>query len=121
MSLIPMRFRDWWDDWEDASLGLEPFRTSRLLDQHFGLGLNRNDLLSSIWGPSRSSGRRHHGQYRRPWVNEAMQRIDTGSTVKLNKDKFEVSRVNSINCFEVLYLLEKNVLKKLIFFSNIYR
>lgn len=86
MSLIPLRFCDWWDDCLiDASIS--PFRSSRLLDQQFGLGLNRNDMLSSVWGQSRPLGR---SGYRRPWTNEAMQQIDTGSTLNLDKDKFEV-------------------------------
>lgn len=88
MYLVPIRYRNWWDDLETES-SLEPFRSSRLLNQHFGLGLNRNDLLSSFWGPSHSIGRSNSG-YLRPWINEAMQQIDTGSTVSLNKDKFEV-------------------------------
>lgn len=83
-----MRFRNWWDDW-DHDCSLDPIRSSRLLDQHFGLGLDRNDLLSSLWGPSRYVGG-SGGGYLRPWVNETMQRLDTGSTVKVDKDKFEV-------------------------------
>ncbi len=63
MSLVPLLFRDWWDDQE---------RPSRLLDQHFGLGLNRDDLVPP---PRASSLLRSH--YLRPW---RLQRQSSGSS-----------------------------------------
>nr|QII15525.1 protein lethal2 essential for life [Teleogryllus emma] len=73
MSLVPLMFRDWWDDLE---------RPSRLLDQHFGLGLRHQDLLN-YWPTLRSTG------YMRPWRSLARQ--DSGSSnVVVDKDKFQV-------------------------------
>ena len=71
MSLVPLLFRDWWDDFEWD----RPAR-SRLLDQHFGLGLHPGSLLRT--------------GYVRPWRNLARQ--DSGSSsLKTDKDKFEVN------------------------------
>lgn len=80
MSMVPMLFRDWWDD-------LDMARPSRLLDQHFGLGLRRDDLLNSLSMPS-SSIIRSPG-YFRPWRG-GLQRQDSGSTINADKDKFQV-------------------------------
>lgn len=82
MSLIPLRFKNWWDDLNDADHSFHPFRSSCLTDQNFGHGLHRNDLLSA-----KSVFR---NGYLRPWVNEELQNLDSGSTVKMDKDKFEV-------------------------------
>ncbi|XP_060536257.1 protein lethal(2)essential for life isoform X2 [Cylas formicarius] len=84
MSVVPLRYRDWWDD-EDWF-----YRPSRLLDQHFGSGLRRDDLLSSFREcsarPSLSS--RH---YLRPWnTSNVLQRQDSGSTIQQDKEKFQV-------------------------------
>lgn len=79
MSLVPLLYRDWWDDEEF-------FRPSRLLDQHFGTGLRRDDLLNSISVPSRNSLR----NYFRPWRAPALARQDSGSTITQDKDKFQV-------------------------------
>lgn len=38
MSRVPLRFRDWWDDY-DSFFNEPSLRTSRILDQHFGTGL----------------------------------------------------------------------------------
>lgn len=46
MSMVPMVFRDWWDDFERP--------TSRLWDHNFGLGMRRDDMMRS-------------GSYLRPW------------------------------------------------------
>ncbi|CAH1393644.1 unnamed protein product [Nezara viridula] len=56
MSLVPLIFRDWWDDWDRE-------RPSRLLDQHFGNVLNRDDLINA------SSLIRPTG-YFRPWRHQ---------------------------------------------------
>lgn len=84
MSIVPMMFRDWWDDWE---------RPSRLLDQHFGMGLRRDDLLSSLSTlpptaayPTSSLLR---NSYFRPWRTN-LARQESSSTINLTKDKFEV-------------------------------
>ena len=87
MSVVPLMFRDWWDDWDTRT----PFRTSRILDQHFGTGLSRDELLSSFWKPSPSLLR---SGYVRPWSNHQLQRQDSASTLNLDKDKFQVSIVN---------------------------
>ncbi|CAF4920926.1 unnamed protein product [Pieris macdunnoughi] len=78
MSIVPMMFRDWWDDWE---------RPSRLLDQHFGMGLRRDDLLSSLSTLPSSSLLRN--SYFRPW-RTSLARQESSSTINLTKEKFEV-------------------------------
>ncbi|KAA1414348.1 Hsp20 family protein [Nocardioides humilatus] len=81
MSIVPMMFRDWWDDWERIE------RPSRLLDQHFGMGLKKDDLLSSISSfPSTSLFR---NSYFRPW-RASLARQESSSTINLTKEKFEV-------------------------------
>ncbi|CAG9839457.1 unnamed protein product [Diabrotica balteata] len=82
MSMVPLLFRDWWDE-EDL------LRPSRLLDQQFGLGLRRDDLLNSIRDvPRRSAG---FPRYIRPWsTSSALQRQDSGSTITHDHDKFQV-------------------------------
>ncbi|XP_053615147.1 protein lethal(2)essential for life [Plodia interpunctella] len=77
MSIVPMMFRDWWDDWD---------RPSRLLDQHFGMGLRRDDLLNYISTMPTSSLR---NSYFRPW-RTSLARQESASTINLTKDKFEV-------------------------------
>lgn len=78
MSIVPMMFRDWWDEWD---------RPSRLLDQHFGMGLKRDELLSSLSTfPSTSLLR---NSYFRPWRTN-LQRQESASTINLTKEKFEV-------------------------------
>lgn len=57
MSLVPLLFRDWWEDFD---------RPSRILDQHFGLGLRRDDLLSN-WSNLAQSTRPIGAGYLRPW------------------------------------------------------
>ena len=72
MSLFPTVFRDWWDDFE---------RPSRLFDQHFGLGLTRDDLINS-WLPTPRN-------YFRPWRSLIEQNTGT-SKIQEDKDKFQV-------------------------------
>lgn len=76
MALIPTLFRDWWDDFE---------RPSRLMDQHFGMGLTRDELLNSLSVPS-------HRSYYRPWRNliEPTHRTSGSSQIQHDKDKFQV-------------------------------
>lgn len=66
-------------------------RPSRILDQHFGLGLDPEDLLAPLTVP-RGAGSllRCPAGYYRPWRAAAAAQ-DTGSTVSLDKDKFQVN------------------------------
>ncbi|XP_026462342.1 protein lethal(2)essential for life-like isoform X1 [Ctenocephalides felis] len=89
MSLVPLMFRDWWDDF-----GID-HPSSRLFDQHFGMGLNRNDLLSSF----RNSPTLLRGGYFRPWRTELLKQ-DSGSTVTADKDKFQNTITPAV--FEVI-------------------
>nr|WKR20127.1 heat shock protein HSP20.4 [Agrotis ipsilon] len=57
----------------------------RLLDQHFGLGLTPQDELTIIAIPQASR------DYYRPWRNLQAAVRDTGSTIKEDKDKFQVN------------------------------
>lgn len=84
MSMVPMLFRDWWDDM-DMSFS----RPSRLLDQHFGIGLNRDDLLNSLSSSFQSNSLLRRPGYFRPW-SRSLQRQDSGSTINTDKDKFQV-------------------------------
>ncbi|XP_059060859.1 protein lethal(2)essential for life [Achroia grisella] len=77
MSIVPMMFRDWWDDWD---------RPSRLLDQHFGMGLRRDDLMSYLSNFPSTSLR---NSYFRPWRTN-LTRQESASTINFTKDKFEV-------------------------------
>lgn len=77
----------------DYKMSLYPFlesryRPSRLLDQHFGLGLSPEDLLE----PLVTSGLMLAcpSGYLRPWRTEASKH-DTGSTVSFDKDKFQAN------------------------------
>lgn len=81
MSIVPLSFRDWWDDFD------RPFRSSRLLDQEFGTGLRRDDLLSSFWNPTPSVLR---SGYVRPWRSNNLKRDVSGSTLNVDSDKFQV-------------------------------
>lgn len=81
MSVVPLMFRDWWDELEF------PMRTSRLLDQHFGQGLKRDDLMSSVWN-SRPTVLR--SGYLRPWHTNSLQKQESGSTLNIDSEKFEV-------------------------------
>ncbi|KAL1512741.1 hypothetical protein ABEB36_002281 [Hypothenemus hampei] len=82
MSVIPLLYRDWWDDEDWFN------RPSRLLDQHFGVGLKRDDLLNSFRTFPRSALTRN---YIRPWTtSNILQRQESGSTIQQDKDKFQV-------------------------------
>lgn len=96
MSVVPLMFRDWWDDF-----GESPFRSSRLLDQQFGTGLRRDDLMSSFWNTTPSVLR---SGYVRPWGNRNLQRQESGSTVNFDKEKFQVSAKHYINITFVFLL-----------------
>ncbi|XP_041984202.1 protein lethal(2)essential for life-like [Aricia agestis] len=73
MSLLPYLFDDY------------PLRRpSRLLDQHFGLGLAPSDVLMMA-SPILSE------DYYRPWRSLVAATKDLGSSIKNDADKFEVS------------------------------
>ncbi|XP_045507551.1 protein lethal(2)essential for life-like [Colias croceus] len=73
MSLVPYVFADW------------PYRPSRLLDQDFGLALTPDDMLTAVAAPLVSR------DYFRPWRQLAAAARDVGSSIKADKDKFQVN------------------------------
>ncbi|XP_044737499.1 protein lethal(2)essential for life-like [Chrysoperla carnea] len=78
MSILPYILQDILNDpWSQ--------RSSRLNDQHFALGLANDDLLEPFILPSLLSR-----NYYRPW-RSAISKLDQGSTVVSDKEKFEVS------------------------------
>ncbi|XP_019877800.1 protein lethal(2)essential for life-like [Aethina tumida] len=77
MSLLPF-----FDDFNYIS------RPSRLLDQHFGLGLTPEDLLEPMTVPRYLT--RCPAGYMRPW-RSAASHLDEGSTIQFGKDKFNVN------------------------------
>ncbi|XP_055605403.1 protein lethal(2)essential for life-like [Uranotaenia lowii] len=90
MSLMPIIFRNWWDDCWDA-----PLRTSQLLDQHFGSGISADNLLaaftSAVAAQSALQNQRA-SRYNRPWRHcHPACRQDSGSTVDIRGDKFQIS------------------------------
>jgi hypothetical protein len=91
MSLVPLMFRDWWDEFD---------RPSRLLDQHFGLGLRHHDLLHP--GSLLRTG------YIRPWRN--ITRQDSGSSsITADKDKFQVNGLSVSSQFIQCILVDCRV------------
>ncbi|CAK1595470.1 unnamed protein product [Parnassius mnemosyne] len=72
MSLLPYVLGDW------------P-RPGRLLDQDFGLALTPDDLLTAAVSPLLSR------DYYRPWRQLAAAARDIGSSIKADKDKFQVN------------------------------
>lgn len=66
------------------------YRPSRIVNQHFGLGLDPEDIISAVVpGEVRNLLGAPLGYYR-PWMTAAAGQ-DTGSTVALDKDKFQVN------------------------------
>lgn len=89
MSNVPLTFRDWWDEYDMDFDSLRRPRTSRLIDQHFGTSLRRNDLLSSLANTHLSTPSRT--PYYRPWsCTSPLAKQDSGSTVNVEKDKFQI-------------------------------
>ncbi|KAM0725261.1 Protein lethal(2)essential for life [Formica fusca] len=85
MSIVPLVFRDWWDDIDRP--------VSRLLDQHFGTGLHRDDLISNFTGLgfNRAPLRSIIGNtYYRPWKNVTRQSSSGSSTIQLDNNNFQV-------------------------------
>ncbi|XP_075987232.1 protein lethal(2)essential for life-like [Anticarsia gemmatalis] len=60
-------------------------RPRHIFDQHFGLGLTPDDLLSVAVAPIPSR------EYYRPWRHLAAAAKDLGSSIKADKDKFQVN------------------------------
>ena len=79
MSMVPLLFRDWWDDFDRE-------RPSRLLDQHFGLGLKKDDLFNA-W-PSTAVPR--SGRYYRPWGEPLLRSSSGSSNIKADDKTFQV-------------------------------
>ncbi|XP_055533241.1 protein lethal(2)essential for life-like [Wyeomyia smithii] len=91
MPLVPILFRDWWEDCWDT-----PLRTSRLMDQHFGSGLSADDLLTALTSAAATAAALQHNHpragYNRPWRNNSLaSRQDSGSAVNLGGDKFQIN------------------------------
>lgn len=87
MSLVPLLFSDWWEDLDHPH---------RLFDQNFGLGVHPDQLMNPserFMLPQRDHRVRPCPSYRfyyRPW-GEPIRKDDSGtSTVKADKDKFQV-------------------------------
>lgn len=91
MSIVPLMFRDWWDDFDRPM--------SRLMDQHFGGGLNRDDLLSGLSSLGIASRPRplFHNSYYRPWRNLVRSNSGGASTISCDKDRFEVCVCRKFN------------------------
>lgn len=88
MSLLPLIFSNWWEDLEQPH---------RLLDQHFGIGINPENLLQptslQLYGlmPNRPKlSRRPMSVYSRPWAQLLRKDEGGSSTVKADKDMFQV-------------------------------
>lgn len=79
MSLLPYLL-------DESVFPLYP-RPSRILDQHFGLGLDADDLLQPLHLNNRLLTRTPAG-YLRNWRSNLQ---DTGSTVSFDKDKFQAN------------------------------
>lgn len=73
MALLPYLFDD--------------LRPRRIRDQHFGLDFAPEDLLADIIDRPVARLRR----YLRPWKNLTASSRDIGSTIKTDKDKFQVN------------------------------
>lgn len=80
MSLIPLIFGD---DYCSS-------RPSRLLDQHFGFGLDPEDLLTPYTVPYSGRLARTSSGYYRPW-RSMVSKNDSGSTISMQKDKFQIN------------------------------
>ncbi|KAI4479495.1 hypothetical protein M0804_010892 [Polistes exclamans] len=93
MSIVPLVFRDWWEDMERP--------VSRIWDQYFGRGLHRNDLVTDFSDLGINRPFLHHptpfrsllgnnSTYYRPWRTVTRQNSGGSSTIKMEKDNFQV-------------------------------
>lgn len=62
-----------------------PIRPRQLYDQRFGLGITPQDVLTILSLPQNDQG------YLRNWRNLQAANQDVGSTIKADKDKFQVN------------------------------
>ncbi|XP_066598623.1 protein lethal(2)essential for life-like isoform X2 [Prorops nasuta] len=82
MSIVPLVFRDWWDELDRPM--------SRLMDQHFGSGLRRDDLLSNFSNLGINRRPFFGNSYYRPWNVATRQNSSGASTIQLDQEKFQV-------------------------------
>lgn len=82
MSIVPLVFRDWWEDFNRP--------VSRLMDQHFGTGLHRDDLISGFTGLGLNRPSIFGNTYYRPWRNVPRQNSSGSSTIQLDNNNFQV-------------------------------
>ncbi|XP_017784339.1 PREDICTED: protein lethal(2)essential for life-like [Nicrophorus vespilloides] len=80
MSLLPIFFGDRYNS----------MRPSRILNQHFGVPLQLEDLFSPMTIPEEFRTMMLHPGYYRPWKSAAAG-DDSGSTVSWEKDKYQVN------------------------------
>lgn len=88
MSLVPMLFSNWWEDLDHPH---------HIFDQDFGVGLSHDQLLTPqllhrYLAPSRRHAAivRPSTHYARPWAELLRNAESATSTVKPDKDKFQV-------------------------------
>ncbi|XP_055533242.1 protein lethal(2)essential for life-like [Wyeomyia smithii] len=82
MSVIPILFRDWWEDYYDMP--------------HFGSGLTAGDLLTALTSAAATCSAlqqtRPRVGYNRPWRNSSLaSHQDTRSAVNVGDDKFQIN------------------------------
>ena len=84
MSLVPLLFSHWWEDLD---------RPHHVHDQHFGLGLHQDQLLSPRHMEAYvQPHERYLTHYVRPWTEILQSNKKRGmSTVEADKDKFQVT------------------------------
>jgi len=80
MSLLPLFTNENWDY----------MRPSRVLDQHFGLGLDHTNLFAPLNVHPFNSINRSQPSYYRPWWFSAASG-DVGSTIAASKEKYQVT------------------------------
>ncbi|XP_053688954.1 protein lethal(2)essential for life-like [Sabethes cyaneus] len=90
MSLIPILFRDWWDDWDT------PHPTSRLIGRNPASGVTADDLLTALNSAaavcSALQQTRPRAGHNCPWRNTSLaSRQNSGSTVNVGRDKFQIN------------------------------
>ncbi|XP_066594685.1 protein lethal(2)essential for life-like [Prorops nasuta] len=79
MALLPMLFSNWWEDLD---------RPHHVLGQDFGMGISPENL--QVYGMLLPKNKKQTSRYYRPW-GEVMRQGESGSsTVKAEKDKFQV-------------------------------
>ncbi|KAG8039169.1 hypothetical protein G9C98_003476 [Cotesia typhae] len=82
MSLVPKLFSHWWETLE---------RPHRLMDQHFGVPWNPDQMFRDMERNFREMERRFPLAYYRPWADLMREDGKGTSTIKADKDKFQVA------------------------------